>query len=295
VQQGRSSSPSASPSVDPAANGPDLSRLDLNPETITPNPLRAAEDLPSLYPRGCQAGLLSTRVLRCDAGDPHGHLVLAVVGDSKIAQWGDALDEVAVAEGWQLRLYVRASCPWTAASVDTGGPDPTCVAWGQALRDRLLGAERPDAVILSSVKNTGLDADGHFTVPAMTRGYVKYWSELAAAGVPVIALADTPRPDRSPGVLACVADHPDQVSRCTFPRNDGSGTPALRAAVQQVPGARLVDMNDWICPLPTCPPVIGNVLVYRTGSHITNTYARSLAAPLRARLAPVLAAVTARR
>ncbi len=123
----------------------------------------------------------------------------------------------------------------------------------------------------------------------MAQGYVEYWSELARVGVPVIALADTPSPG-SLSVFACVADHRGDVSACTFGRNDGSGTGALRAAVEQVPTATLVNMNDWVCPLERCPPVIGNVLVYRQGSHITNTYARTLVRPLRARLAPAIAA-----
>ena len=273
-----------------ADGGPDVSGLDLDPETITPSPLRAAEDLPSLYARGCQAPLLSTRVLRCDAGNPNGHLVLAVVGDSKIAQWGDALNEVAVAEGWRLRIYVRASCPWTAATVDNGGADPTCTQWGASLRDRLLHKERPDVVLVSGVKGKALQVNGRSTSAELAKGYVTYWSALAEAGVPVIALADTPRPGRNYSVLDCVAEHTRDVSRCSFPRNDGSGTPALKAAVEQVPGAKLLDMNDWICPLPKCPPVIGNVLVYRQGSHITNTYARSLVHPLTARLVPAVTA-----
>ena len=40
----------------------------------------------------------------------------------------------------------------------------------------------------------------------------------------------------------------------------------------------LVDMMDAICPpqLDACPPVVGNVLVYRQGSHITVTYIDAL-------------------
>jgi len=277
----------ATPSSDPALAGPDVSRLDLEPESITPDPLTATQDVPSLYGRGCQTEVGSAQVIRCDAGDPDGDRVVAAVGDSKVAQWGDVLDEVARAQGWQLRLYVRAACPWTAATVDAD--DPSCTRWGAAVRERLLGDERPDVVLVSGVKSTAVDANGDRDAKAMAEGYVAYWSDLASVGVPVIALADTPQPGRL-SVFACVADHHDDVSACTFERNSGSGTGPLGAAVARVPTSRMVDMNDWICPVERCPPVIGNVLVYRQGSHLTNTYAQTLVEPLRARLAAVVEA-----
>ena len=58
----------------------------------------------------------------------------------------------------------------------------------------------------------------------------------------------------------------------------------MAAAVEQVKSARLVSMNDLVCPGDRCWPVIGNVLVYRSGSHITATYVASLTDMLEARL-----------
>jgi hypothetical protein len=37
-----------------------------------------------------------------------------------------------------------------------------------------------------------------------------------------------------------------------------------------------VDLFDAICPVDPCSPVIGNVLVYRQGAHITATYVKTL-------------------
>lgn len=52
-----------------------------------------------------------------------------------------------------------------------------------------------------------------------------------------------------------------------------------------VPGAKVIDMTDVICPDQTrCAPVIGNVLVYRQGTHITRTYADSAEPQLAAEL-----------
>jgi hypothetical protein len=41
-------------------------------------------------------------------------------------------------------------------------------------------------------------------------------------------------------------------------------------------GVGIVDLFDAICPTERCPAVIGNVLIYRQGSHLTDTYVRSM-------------------
>jgi hypothetical protein len=41
--------------------------------------------------------------------------------------------------------------------------------------------------------------------------------------------------------------------------------------------ADLMDVNDLICEPRTCPPIIGNVVVYRDTHHLTQTYISTLA------------------
>ena len=43
-----------------------------------------------------------------------------------------------------------------------------------------------------------------------------------------------------------------------------------------MPRAHLVDVTSLFCTDDACPPVIGNVLVYRDTSHITASYAATL-------------------
>ncbi len=52
---------------------------------------------------------------------------------------------------------------------------------------------------------------------------------------------------------------------------------------------RKVDLTDYICGPRACPPVVGNVLVYRDDAHMTNTYAATLGPYLEAELAAALA------
>ncbi|HVL54415.1 MAG TPA: SGNH hydrolase domain-containing protein, partial [Vitreimonas sp.] len=48
-------------------------------------------------------------------------------------------------------------------------------------------------------------------------------------------------------------------------------------------GATFIDPTPWVCPTEPCPAVIGSLLVYFDGGHITSTFSRALA--------PYLAAV----
>ncbi|WP_131104264.1 acyltransferase family protein [Ornithinimicrobium sufpigmenti] len=267
------------------APGPPVIPLDPDPATIIPDPLAATADVPALYDQDCD-GETEGRVVRCDYGDPDGGLVVALVGDSKIAQWTDALDEVGRERGWRVHLYYRSACPWTAALIADEERAADCREWGEQVTGRLAGSERPDVVVVSAVAGQAHrpDGAGEATQEAMTAGLVERWEEVGVAGVPVVALADSPAPGGQQ-VYACVAEHRDDVGVCAVPPNDGSGTPPLRAAAEQVPTATFVTMNDWICPGDgDCPPVVGEVLVYRQGSHITNTYALSLADVLGDRL-----------
>ncbi len=55
------------------------------------------------------------------------------------------------------------------------------------------------------------------------------------------------------------------------------GRPRINArAAAKVEGASLIDATPMICPWKMCPAVIGDVLVYRNGSHLTATYVRTL-------------------
>ena len=56
-----------------------------------------------------------------------------------------------------------------------------------------------------------------------------------------------------------------------------------RAAAREA-GLPFVDLTEFICPSADCPPVIGNVLVYRQGSHLTKTYVETMAPRLEAAL-----------
>ena len=51
-------------------------------------------------------------------------------------------------------------------------------------------------------------------------------------------------------------------------------------AAAKLEGVQLVDFSEYFCADGMCDAVIGNVLVYRD-NHITDSFAKTLALPLR--------------
>ncbi|MBA2696735.1 MAG: acyltransferase [Actinobacteria bacterium] len=249
---------------------------------VYPDPELATKDVPKLYDDGCQVETSDMEPVTCDYGDTASNRVVAVVGDSKVGQWLPALDVVGVQEGWLIRTYTKSRCSWTDAILSVEGqPYDSCTEWGQRVLADLTGPDKPIMVVTSSGSEAATGAASGSGSDALVEGYVSYWRQLQVNGVEVIALADNPAPAKGKQVYTCVGDNPQDYAVCSFPASQGRGTPSLRTASERLPGVQFVDPSPWLCLDQVCPAVIGNVLVYRQGSHITAAYAETMAAVLR--------------
>ena len=143
----------------------------------------------------------------------------------------------------------------------------------------------------------------------MAEALQRTWRTLTDASIPVAVVGDTPQTGSN--VYECVAEHPDRLDLCAYDRAkavaaalptqvtavralggtvlDAAGSAVSRGADRDL---TLVDLDDAVCPDATrCPPVVGNVLIYRSGSHLTKTYVDTLTP----RLGRVLDRVTTNR
>jgi peptidoglycan/LPS O-acetylase OafA/YrhL len=258
---------------------------------ITPNPLKAGADLPDSYKDGCHQDQISAAVLSCTYGDVHSKTVVVLAGDSKAEQWLSAFQSLAKTNDWKLVVYIKSSCTFTSATTllgdDASKPYPSCTQWNASLLQTLV-AQRPTYVVTSQDSATALDANGRGTVDAMVAGMRATWSALAAVGSKVVVIANNPHPTAN--VDQCVDQHRNNLSSCAFSRTLHDKNAAYltqKKAVSGVPSVKMIDLFDAICPTATCAPVIGNVLIYRQGSHMTSTYVKTMAP----RVATALAAV----
>ena len=251
--------------------------------TITPLPEDAPNDRPDAYDKGCQVNQVSADPVACVYGDPNGDATVVVAGDSKALQWLTALHKMGKRHHWRILTYTKSTCSFTAAAnLKEGEPYPSCDEWNDKVVP-LIVAENPSLVLTSqnSAEAGPIDAK-HPTggIDNMVRGLESHWLTLKEAGIPVIVIANNAGPKGN--VYECVAQHPDSLSQCAF---DASyPTVAVQRAAAEATGVPVVDMSDMICPDDKCPAVIGNVLVYRQGSHLTSTFVNTLEPELDRRL-----------
>jgi peptidoglycan/LPS O-acetylase OafA/YrhL len=276
---------SASPTHDPA--GQPVKQVSGG---ITPDPLQATKDVPALYADGCQVEVTSSEPVSCEYGSADAKTTIAVVGDSKAAQWVPAFQMLARQNDWRIVTYTKSACQFATVETSLNGEVyQTCRDWTDNVLDKLTGTDKPDVVVTAGQRDKGVvggtDGDLELSEDAMQSALVDTWTRVEAAGVKVVVLADTPQTGSD--VYACVAEHPDDLTACTYDRQhgvDASGAPVQRAAAKEA-GLPFIDLVDFICPSTKCPPVIGNVLIYRQGSHLTKTYVETLAPRIEAGLA----------
>jgi hypothetical protein len=113
----------------------------------------------------------------------------------------------------------------------------------------------------------------------LVSGYTKMLKPLTEAGIEVAVILDTPFPAFS--VPDCVERSGPSAPNCSVADDPDRGQEdPLRAAAQEVGGLAVVDLGNYFCRNGSCPPVIGNMLVYRD-NHLTATFARTLSGPLK--------------
>jgi len=207
---------------------------------------------------------------------------IVVVGDSHAQQLAGALMPIADRHGWQLTVIARGACPFSTAS-EVVAAEPDCLAWGDAAAAEIADL-RPDAVVTLASRDVRAGLTER-TPP----GFVARWQQLADLGIPVLAIRDNPRFDRS--MPDCAQSVWAQLSWAEPPGTDvplADFCGVERAAVYASappwahlpdvpPNVRFLDIADRVCGPDRCSAVIGNVLVYLDDNHLTASYSASMA------------------
>jgi hypothetical protein len=195
---------------------------------------------------------------------------IVVVGDSHAQQLSGALVPIADRHGWQLTVIARGACPFSTAS-EVVADEPDCLAWGDAAAAEIADLH-PDAVVTLASRDVraGLTEQ----TPA---GFVARWQQLAQLGIPVLAIRDNPRFDRSmPDCVQQAGDDP-AAPVCGVERAAVYTPEPPWTHLSDVPSnVRFLDIADRVCGPDLCPAVIGNVLVYLDDNHLTASYSTSM-------------------
>lgn len=253
-----------------------------------PSPALAPRDKSAAYKKlddggNCFAFVPSFPTRTCRFGPSDAEVRIALVGNSHAGQWLPALQEVAGPRGWEVTTYLASQCAMSdvAQQFDTAAHGDACRRWVRRTADRVV-ADRPDVVVLTNrISVAAEDHSYDSSDDAYRAGYRRVLRRLSAAGLPVLVLHDTPTPGDA-GVASvpdCVAEHLDDPSACSGARSAWVPRDPAHdlARSADLPGVSAVDLTDRICRPERCDAVVGGVLVYFDASHLTATYARTLA------------------
>ncbi|MFB9314669.1 SGNH hydrolase domain-containing protein [Nocardioides plantarum] len=302
----RSYPPSASPDAAVPTSAPQVRYDDLEP-----SPEDAFEDRADLYRDGCQVTMAGESLTGCTYGATveDATATIAVVGDSKAAQWAPALQELARTRGWRIRLYTKSACaPVAVPLVRDGAEFRSCTTYNRLVDDELarhpvdlvLAGSSADNALVTRELAPGEDRDT-VAQDLFVQGEMQAWAGWIAAGSRVAVISDTPKPvvrRQAFDVPTCLREHRDDLAACAFDRAAGIAASGRDVQVRGVRAAGGVDVSPallgrdvpagrsadlaWIdpvrlvCPGTTCQPNDGDVLVYRDGSHLSRTYVETL-------------------
>jgi len=227
------------------------------------------------HPNRCQQNETRPDVLTCDYGVVDGaRKTIALVGGSHAEHWLPALERLAYEQQWKIVAVTKSACP-----LIPGRGHPSCVQWNKNVHDAVVKI-RPDAVFTTSTRRR---APGPASIEYVPDAYLNYWSSWAAKGITVIAVRDTAR--TSADAFECIERSLHDLAKCARPRrqlfDDVDPTSKLNP---QPANVSFIDLTGRFCDQDLCPPVGGNVLIYRDTHHITIEYARTLAGPLGERM-----------
>jgi peptidoglycan/LPS O-acetylase OafA/YrhL len=250
---------------------------------VLPAPVDAASDKAAAYEdvggNDCWSSLPGYRPVTCTFGTKHAAVRVALVGNSHAGQWLPALQELAGRHHWQIDTYLASQCALADVrqAFDTPAHGRACDRWVDRTTTQ-IEHDRPDLVVMTN--RISVPAVGHTyddSAPAYGRGYAAVLAKFAAAGLKVLVVHDTPASGTP--IPDCVAQHGEDYRACDGTRADWLAHDPARESVDTVddPDIRFADLTDHICDGTVCHAVTGGVITYFDGSHLTATYARTLA------------------
>ncbi|MGP4074844.1 acyltransferase family protein [Halobacillus sp. K22] len=235
-------------------------------EPFMPTVLQAKDEVPESYGDGCHQGMEESEVIMCEYGDVEDpEYTIALVGGSHSAHWLAPLKIYANNNDIKILNYTRSACRFSSESyrLTTKLDQETCAEWNETVMDKLI-EKQPDLVF------TPADATEWEGIP---EGYVDQWRKLNKHDINVFALKDNPRAEFD--IPTCIDKNGPNAEECTT-KNDLED---LSDEVDQLnlDNVYYADLTDKFCNEDECKPIIGNVLVYQDGHHLTRTYAKTLA------------------
>lgn len=223
---------------------------------------------------------------KCIYGDKKAEKLMYVIGGSHAEQWMAPLDELGKEHGFRVVPIVRQGCPAYVEERDENF-SKECSVFNKTMLERLK-RDKPDIVVSTSTRP--LLEKGKYIDEAPI-SYRTLWDFLSREGIAFVGLRDNPwflNADGSGQLVSQCWDQSEDVEKCGRKRTEIYAETDPAAQYLTAENQVAVDTADWFCPKGHCPPVIGNIYVYRDGNHISDDYALTLAPLLWEKMGPLV-------
>jgi peptidoglycan/LPS O-acetylase OafA/YrhL len=200
----------------------------------------------------------------CSFGEVGADRIIVLTGGSRTAHWEPLLSEIGERQNFELISATRSAC--TFGYLD--GHSPECKAWNEAVVSEIV-SKQPDYVIVSA---TRLIRKEGVLLEYVPKPFVAQWQKILSAGIPIIALRDTPIQNQHPN--NCLWMNKEVAHRCgtllseIFPETI-SGMDFILENEAQI---KYHDMTPLFCTETVCPVYFDGRLMYRNRSHFTKSY-----------------------
>lgn len=244
---------------------------------MRPTVLEAKDDIPMSTNDHCISDFDEINVINCTYGDESATRTIALAGGSHAEHWITALDLLGRMHGFKVVTYLKMGCPLTTEEnplvMGDNRPYPKCREWNDEVMPKLI-ADHPDYVFTTSTRPWNIKPGD-----VMPGYYLGIWEELSDAGIPILAMRDTPWivRDGEPFFPSdCLASGGDATT-CGIDRSEvlSDHNPTLDI-LARFPLMKPLDMSDAVCREDYCRAVEGNVLIYHDSHHFTTTYMRTM-------------------
>lgn len=231
------------------------------------------------------------KVARCDLS-AKGNTVVAMLGDTRMAQWLPAISRLAD-NSVKLTFFGKRGCP---VGLDINTPivngNSDCGLWYSRVQEELR-VSKPDVVIVS--QSLGYKLKGSKTwlenSERLAARLLHVEQFVDSLGGQLILIADTPR--RNTNVPSCVLNNSNYYAvNCEEDLSDiidtGRPDPVVLLA-GQTPAIQLLDFTDLICRDELCSVTDGDVFIWRSKYLLTKTFVQSISDIVNQRLLVMMA------
>jgi len=265
---------------------------------VVPAPIEAAQDKSDAYDvqangHDCWSYRPNFPSKQCMFGDTTSRTNVVLVGNSHAGQWLPALQRIASTQHLKITTMLASRCAMAdlRQQFDTTRDSTKCLDWVHRTIEQVVALKPALAVLTNRISVPAEGQSLSDSEGAYQDGYTAVLRTWLAAGLRILVIRDTPAPGPV-RVPDCVARAKTSYEECDGTREDWlPSAPEVQAVgLLSDPRATLVDLTDHICAPHICHAVTGGVVTYFDGSHLTATFAATLAPYL---AAPLLAALAA--